>query len=212
MPETDEEVPAPEMAPENDVHPADHELAPPAAPPETRFQRFLRLSLRWLAGILVVFVLGFLAALLLLYRPETQEVLRLRDDLQESNQRVAQLEDEVARLEALRTENEALTGELEATNLHLQILRALVDVNAARAALAKDEPARARLHLANTPDTLQELERMVEQDQRGVVTAMRSRLELALDEMERDTFAADSDLGVIAMNLEQLENRYFTQP
>jgi hypothetical protein len=188
------------------------EIPPPEAPPETRGRRFLRLAFRWLAGLLIVFGLGVLATALLFYRPATQELSAVQRELQGARERIAELESEVDRLQALESENRALEEELEAAELRIQILSALVDVNAARLALADEEIARAQEHLAGTPETLKSLEGLVDSQQREEVTAMQNRLELALEEMERDQFAAQSDLRVLATNLEQLEDTFSANP
>lgn len=195
-----------------ETEPADEEIEEPVPPEpelETRGQRFLRLSIRWLAGILILFGLGVIATVFLLYRPTTGELSRARDELAQSQQQVAELEAEVERLQSLEAENEALQEELNQARLHIQILSALSDVNAARLDLANDDAANARLDLTNTPQTLERLGELVEPEQQEAVEAMQSRLDLALEGIDRDTFAAQSDLRVLATNLMQLENTFF---
>lgn len=196
-----------------ETEPADEEIEEPVPPEpelETRGQRFLRLSIRWLAGILILFGLGVIATVFLLYRPTTDELSRARDELAQSQQQVAELEAEVERLQSLEAENEALQEELNQARLHIQILSALSDVNAARLDLANDDTANARLDLTNTPQTLERLGELVEPEQQEAVEAMQSRLDLALEGIDRDVFAAQSDLRVLATNLMQLENTFFT--
>lgn len=199
----DEEIPERETTEEID------EIGAPVAEPETRSQRFLRLSIRWLAGILILFGLGVIAAVFLLYRPTTQALSQAGDDLTQAEQRVAELEAEVDRLQSLEGENEALLEELNQAQLHIQILSALSDVNAARLDLANDDVASARLDLTNTTETLERLGELVAPEQQEAVQAMQDRLDLALAEVDRDAFAAQSDLRVLATNLVQLENTFF---
>ena len=45
-------------------------LTSTAASPETRTQRIFKASLRWVIGVLIIFALGFMSAILLLYVPE----------------------------------------------------------------------------------------------------------------------------------------------
>ena len=196
---------APEAGPAGEIE----EPVPPEPELETRGQRFLRLSIRWLAGILILFGLGVIATVFLLYRPTTGELSRARDELAQSQQQVAELEAEVERLQSLEAENEALQEELNQARLHIQILSALSDVNAARLDLANDDAANARLDLTNTPQTLERLGELVEPEQQEAVEAMQSRLDLALEGIDRDVFAAQSDLRVLATNLMQLENTFF---
>lgn len=188
------------------------ELLPPLPPPETRFRRFLRLSIRWVVGFLIVFSLGVFVAVLAFFQPQRIENSRLKEELQNASQRIEDLETEVARLLPLEGEIEAIEEELKEANIYILILKSLSDVNAARLALTEGDTEKARQHLANTPDDLKELEQLVDDRQRGMVVAMQNRLQLALDEMENDLFASESDLRVLATNLEQLENSFTEQP
>ncbi|MEJ2262696.1 MAG: hypothetical protein P8X95_04580 [Anaerolineales bacterium] len=187
------------------------EFTAPEQQPETRLQRFLRLSIRWLAGFLIVFALGILATVFVLYRPTTQQLSEVRADLNQSQQQVSELENQVSQLKSLEANNKALQDQLDQANLHIQILSALSDVNAARLDVANDDIPSAKVKLTNTPDTLKELESLVGASQKEAVVAMQNRLDLALGEMGRDSFAALSDLEVLATNLVQLENTFFAQ-
>ena len=185
------------------------DITAPAAEPETRWQRYLRLSIRWLAILLIIFGLGVLATAFLFYRPVADELAGTRDELQQYQAQIAELQDEVDRLQSLEKENQTLQDELQKANLHIQILSALSDVNAARLDLAQDNASGAQVDLTNTAETLKNLEQLVGAQQKEAVQAMQSRLDLALQEMDRDSFAAQSDLEVLATNLVQLENTFF---
>ncbi len=196
---------------ERDIQEELEEITAPVAAPETRWERWLRLSIRWLAGILIVFGLGVFATVLLLYRPTIEELSRVRGELDQAQEKISGLENEVNRLRSLEVDRQALQEEVQQANLHIQILSALSDVNSARLNLANEEVASARVDLTNTPETLLRLEQLVGPEQRDAVTAMQDRLALAQGEMERDTFAAQSDLRVLATNLVQLENTFFAE-
>ena len=74
-------------------------LDPPAIPaapsPEGRFRRGFRLFIRWTAGLLLVFALGFLAATMILYLPKSREVVRAEDRLNQANTTIQEFEDQV---------------------------------------------------------------------------------------------------------------------
>lgn len=186
------------------------ELEQPTEEPESRLQRFARLSVRWLAGLLIVFALGVLATVFVLLQPARQDLSQTRAELDQANQRITELEAEVERLSTFERSNQKLSEDLDTANLHITILRALSDVNAARLALAMDDSASAQVHLTKTNQTLQELEGLVDANSRDLVVSMQDRLELALSEIGEDDFAAQSDLGVLSTNLVQIENTYFT--
>ena len=187
-------------------------LTTPSVMPESRFERFLRRALRWLVGLLIVFVLGALTSGLLLYRPVQQERDRLQAEFDAANNQIVELETQVASLKLSENKIKALQGELDQASLHVILLSALSDVNAARLALVNDDQAGAKVHLTNTPATLKDLESLLGTNHREIVLDMQSRLKLAIDEMAKDDFAAQSDLGVLATNLVQLENIFFAGP
>jgi hypothetical protein len=53
---------------------------------------------------------------------------------------------------------------------------------------------------------------MLEPDQRKIVSDMQERLELVLDEVDDNPYAAESDLDVLARDLLELESALFTGP
>lgn len=191
----------------------------PAPPDESRLRRFVWRTARWVLGLLVVFMLGFLAAIYGLYRPalnERQSVERqlsnsqgetasLQSELDAAQGQIGDLQARIEELSSLETRNQEL-------ELHVSILSARSDVISARLALANEDPSRSRAALARTGETLNTLQDLLAADQSDLVTDMQDRLELVLSELDDDTFAADSDLGVLERSLLELENDYFTQP
>jgi len=204
--------------------PEDEEiLTTTAASPESRSQRFLKLSIRWVIGVLIIFVLGFMSAVLLLYIPERDGRSQLEAEITQAETRIDTLESEIIQLEneiqdyldredALVSEAEAMQEELKTANLHILILSALADINAARVALANDDVAGARVHLTNTNETLETLKALVGTEQKDKVIAMQNRLALVIVEIDEDPSVAQSDLEVLANNLTMLENTFFAKP
>jgi hypothetical protein len=179
--------------------PPSPELEKPAPSAESRFARFTRTLLRWFAAFLIAFLLGALAVYWFLYRPQAEELAEVRSQAEGAQQRVAELE-------VYQSQNDALRAEQRETNVQVYILRALADVNAARLALATEDVDTARDALSNTGRDLTSLSNLVGSDQRAQLAAMQDRLTLAVNEMGRDAFAAQSDLGVLETNLRQLES------
>jgi len=202
----------------------DEEILPTtAASPESRFQRFLKLSIRWVIGVLIVFALGFMSAVLLLYIPERDGKSQLETELTQAETRIDTLESEIISLEndiqdyivredELVSKAEAMQEEVKTANLHILILSALADVNAARVALVQDDVAGARVHLTNTDKTLETLKEFVGTEQRDKVNAMQNRLALVMAEIDENPSVAQSDLEVLANNLMMLENTFFAKP
>jgi cytoskeletal protein RodZ len=199
--------------PEAEIPPA---LSSPAktikTPPESKTRRFFVRTLRWVVGLLIVFVLGFLVAVYTLYIPGRQSLINTQAQLDTANATINELETRLIELNPLKTQNQTALENLQTTEMHLTILSARLDVANALLALMKDEPEKARLVLNNTADTLLDLENLVQTDQRKIVTEMQSRLALALTEIDQNSYAAQSDLDVLATSLMELENVYFTRP
>lgn len=183
-------------------------------PPQETKRRvsFWRRSLRWLLGILVVFSLGALFVAWLFYIPLQEQMSRREAELQAANQRVSELEARVNNLSTLETENQAQQGQLRRTNLHITLLSARADVLSAQLSLAKNDPTRARVALNKTPQTLENLADLLEPNQQKIAGDMQARLELALKEMDGNTYAAQSDLDVLATSLLEIENAFFARP
>lgn len=189
---------------------------------ETRTRRFFRRLIRWTAGLLIVFGLGFLTGVFLLYRPATQEAKRNSEiiaiERTDAEGRVAGLETEIADLEAqiaslqpLKDRNDELILEQEAQHLHIALLDARVDVANALLALSDGNPAQVRVVLAKTPETLVTINSLLESDQQEVAGSLKERLELVLAEVDDDPFAAQSDLDVLGTKLLQLQDSLFSE-
>jgi hypothetical protein len=195
-----------------DQAPEGLDLGPEPEKIESGFRVFLRNALRWLIIAVILLVLGGLAVFQFLYQPKVQQLSQANASLTEEQQQVEALQTEVASLTALEEENKSLQDELAAANRRVKILSALSDVNSARMALAMEDEEAARSSVANTARILTELAGLAGVEHRDQVEAMQARLKLALDEIERDAFAAQSDLGVLAAQLVQLDNQLMANP
>lgn len=191
---------------------------PPPPPPEaeSRLRRLFRRTLRWAAGLLLVFALGVLTATLGFYVPKVRALQQAEQAQRQAEQQVEALEAKIdalgAQVDSLKAQLEQQQAELDSAELHAQILSALADVSAAQLALANEDPDGARLALSNTPDTLEAMSRLIGSEQIDTVTSMQQRLTLVLAELEDDREAAQSDLSVLSTNLVKLENTFFVEP
>jgi len=172
-----------------------------------------RRALRWLLGLLIIFFLGVLAAVYLFYIPLRSETADLRQqleqqqaDIENASQAAQNLESEVDRLSTLERE-------LAQAELHITLLSIQKDVNAARLALALDNPEDVRMALSTTAESLQQIETQIDNaNQLAIITSLQNRLELVLEEFEDNPFAAQSDLEVMATDLVRFENALFARP
>jgi len=187
--------------------------------PTNRLRGLFWNVMRWGLGILIVVGVGVLLAIFTLYRPVKDQLSVANDELRQANSQIAELNQQITELnrqidslKSLEEKNKALETTADLAALHAAILSARTDVSQAQLALAKNETARARVALSKTGDTLDKIENQLPAGQGEVVADMRARLELALDELEENTYAAESDLDVLATSLLELENAIFSKP
>lgn len=212
---------------ENEVsQPTPPPSAAPASSPPPKAPRAqpLRIRLlRWTLGVLLLFALGFITALVWLYLPMRQQANLLQSQLQQSAQqleaqtkqadeRIASLQSEVDRLSQVESENTELQSQLDEQQLHSAILAARMDVSAAQLALSRDDPARLRLAFVKTPEAWEQISANLQPDQRKIVEDMRNLMDLALESAEGEPAAASEALNQLAASLVELENAYFARP
>jgi cytoskeletal protein RodZ len=197
-----------------EAHPNEEVAAQPPVvkKKENKLRGFFRTALRWVIGLLIVFFLGVIAMYLVLYRPLEQKVTEITSERDQAQQTVKNLQGQLDSLTPLSAQNKTLQEQLSKSELHVSILSAEANINAAQVALLNSKPADARLVLNKTVITLKTLQGMLPPDQQKVVTDMQNRLNLALSELDNNKFAAQSDLNVLVTSLLQLENTFLAKP
>ena len=185
------------------------EPKPDEPKPPSRIGRFFRKALRWFTGLIVVFGLGVGTTWFVRVQPMNKQIEDLRNQLQAAEITVDELESLVAEYQSLEREKEAVESELLDTQLHVDIMRILVDVVSAELALANDDIVTAKASLTGTDTRLADLQERLQGEDQQTIEGMRTRLALVLDELEEDAFAAMSDLEVLASNLVALERSLF---
>ena len=181
-----------------------------------RLNSFVRRTTRKLlvAGLLIV--AGMVVGYFVFQQPQVSalnaQVEQLTTEKADLETQVAALQEDVAALGPFEGENRALRASLDEEELHVRLLSAITDVQAAQLNLALGEIDSARLSLSRTETKLEDLQELLPADQQGVVDGMIQRLGLVLDGMDSDAFAAQSDLEVLANSLLQLENTLFIAP
>jgi len=198
-----------------DLEQPSEELEIPKETPEelpkepSKFALFLRKLLRWATGTLTIFTLGIVLMWIVQVRPRTIELRELESQLQSSNQEIEKLAGELAILKAVDAENAALEATLDETLIHLNLLSVLVDVSIAQLALNDGNLEMAQAALVETNSKLDLLATDLDGNHQDAVEAMQERLSLALNEINEDTFAAQSDLEVLRNTLLALERSLF---
>ena len=175
---------------------------------ESKLARFLRRALRWITGIAVVFGLGVAAAYVLQIGPRARNQAALAEELAAIEEQRDELTMQVEELEGVRAENEQLAAELRQAQAQLILLDILVDVTTAQLALAQEDSIAARVALEETSAKLEEL---ADASGSESIVVLQERLELVVDEVQSDAFAAQRDLEVLANALLSLERDLFNR-
>ncbi|MFP3853291.1 MAG: hypothetical protein ACLFWD_03245 [Anaerolineales bacterium] len=192
-----------------DERPPEEDIPAAEASSESRTSRWARTALRWAAGLGLFFALGVLVVFFVRVRPQSDQIRSLQRQLDERNDEVARLGDRVEGLEPLEQENEELRAELKAREQQLELLSVLVDLTTAQLDLLQDQPEAAASALEDTDALLESLAEGLEAENAERIQSMRNRLELVLEGLDDDTFAAQRDLEIMANNLVDLEQRMF---
>lgn len=172
----------------------------------SRLGRFGRRALRWVTAVIVIFGLGFAATWLVRVRPLMDQVEQLEQRAEQAESEREQLQQRVDQLEGVEERNQELEQELLEARGHLDLLAVLVDVTSAQLEMAQENPAGATVALQ---DTDQKLDAMAEKLGEQQVAGIRERLQLVLDGLDSDVFAAERDLEVLSNTLVALERELF---
>jgi hypothetical protein len=169
-----------------------------AGRPETRLQKSIRGTMRWVLVMLLAFGLGALLIAFALYLPARLKLDKANADLEAAN--------------ATITANETLQKNLDSATLHMYVLKALSGVRGASLAVAADDYAGARLSLIQTSEALDALSGPLGTDQKDVLTAMQQSAAQALTKVKTDLKSAQPELDQLTKNLVQLEANLFPNP
>jgi cytoskeletal protein RodZ len=182
----------------------DHEVEAQPRP-----KRRLRKVLLWVVGLVIIFAAGVVLSWVVKVQPQAEQIATLNADSITAQDQVAQLNQELQELRPLAALNSKLTDDLSSATAHLDLLKVLVDVSTAQLALAQEDDIAARAALTGTDARLKALAATLEGANAIDVGEMSGRLELVLEEVESDTFAARRDLEILAKNLLALERVLF---
>jgi hypothetical protein len=179
-----------------------------------------RQALRGLLGILIIFLLGFLAAMITLYSPSQNELQKVKTELQLAKEKMTSLETDFTKqvtelstkqkdLVSAQEQIDNLQGEVDKSAIHVKLLRVLSEIHQAHLALANEDVSFAQLYLKETPKALEELGTLLGDEYKDLAKDLHARLQQVLGEMDKDLFAAKSDLNVMEEKLLRLESTLF---
>lgn len=182
----------------------------PQEPKEpSRVGRFFRRALRWAAGILAVFTIGFLVTWYAQVVPKAREIESLTQQQAAADSRIQTLEDELEELRGVRQENQRLTDQLQEAQARLSLLSVLVDVSRAQLWVAQEDPVHALAALNGTEQKLAALANQLSGSDAEAVRDMSGRLQQVLGEVETSLFNAQRDLEILANSLLEMDRELF---
>lgn len=175
----------------------------------SKLRLFLRRLLPWVVAILVIFTLGVGATWLARVVPQQKEIDNLEQEMENLLNAAELSASEIEDLLPLIDENASLQSDLSEAELQVKVLSIQADVASAQLALLAEDFITAKASLAGTDTRLEALISNLESEDRNTVQGMLTRLELVLEELGEDSFAAIRDLEVLSSNLAALERSLF---
>ena len=177
--------------------------------PETRLGRGMRAAVR-IAGVTVgLLALGFLAAVLLLWRPSQQTLERTQAQLTDTQAQLSTAKEEAASLETQLTTARADRDQAQSLAARSQtragVLKVLYAVTTARMALERRDGQMAHKSLEDAQAQLNESLPSLQALSPADAERIASRLDLARSELPRDPATAATDLEILDRWLLELE-------
>ncbi|KPL81825.1 HlyD family secretion protein [Levilinea saccharolytica] len=177
--------------------------------PETRLGRGMRAAVR-IAGVTVgLLALGFLAAVLLLWRPSQQSLERTQAQLTDTQAQLSQAQEQAASLEtqltAARADRDQAQSLAARGQTRAQVLKVLYAVTTARMALERRDGQMAHKSLEDAQAQLNESLPSLQALSPADAERIASRLDLARSELPRDPATAATDLEILDRWLLELE-------
>jgi len=200
---------------------------------ESRSRKAFRKFIRWTVGLLVVFGVGFLTAVFVIYNPKVDELDQSKNNLDSAGTTISELEaqisdqqDEIDRLnsqvDTLNLQIDGLEKELQVLsetqsktqddfNLHLALLKTRTDIANAHIEIYEGNIAQARLLLTKAHQGLTIIESLLSEEWKEVIPRLKSRLDLAIDGINDDPESTMDDLIIISSDLLQIKNDHFNE-
>lgn len=189
-----------------------------------RFQRIWLLALIGLVAVVVVFLAGLLTDHFARYSPMkaglTENLTQTQDELSQAKQSNADLQSQVDdlsaqlaaandRISAIEQDKENLQADLDSADLHIELLRTLVELKTAHVELQNDNLSGAKVALSGTAARLGTLKPLIETVDANLAASLQTRLNLILDGMDTNSSTAQADLVLLANNLQSVETLLF---
>ena len=177
--------------------------------PQTRFGRFMRTLLRWVAAIVGLFALGLLVTYLLVYRPVQQQLDMTQVELKGVQQQLldvqATLTSTQKGLQDVQGQYQQSQAALKKANLRVRLLWVLNYVNSARLALNNKDGGAAQNALNSAKSELDGALADLQTFDPAAANLVSTRLGLVISELN-DPVTAQADLNILYNKLVDVDN------
>ena len=168
----------------------------------TRFQRFLRKALTWLAVVAVAFGAGFATFYFTLYQDKVDQLDQLEISLAESEQTADELSNQ---LEKVTAERDNLSNAQD----YRTLLTIMIDIYSARVALTEENTSAAKSALSDTQDTLDEMIEVIGDFDANLAETLPQRLSLIRANIDGNIENAIADCDLMIKDLRDIEKSLY---
>jgi chromosome segregation ATPase len=177
--------------------------------PPRKMPRWLRLGLIGLGIVVLLFLAGFLTDHFVRYQPLNASYITISQQAADLQKQVTGLKDELtaanAQIVDLKSNKTGLQSDLATALTHVELLRAMSEIQAAQVALANADVSGAKVALVDTPKRLENLKSAIAPVDAALAENMSARLDTAIAAIDTNIGAAKTTLATLANNLLNIE-------
>ncbi len=177
--------------------------------PPRKMPRWLRLGLIGLGVVVLLFLAGFLTDHFVRFQPLNASYKAISLQAADLDKKASTLSGELttanSQIADLKSKNTDLQTELSAALTHVELLRAMSEIQAAQVALANADVSGAKVALVDTPKRLENLKAAIAPVDAALAENMSARLGTAITAIDTNIGAAKTTLAALANNLLNIE-------
>lgn len=174
-----------------------------------RFRRFMRGLLRWMLLIVLLFGAGMLTTYFTLVRPLQQQAAASQSSLDQARRDLSSAETRLGESEGqvknMQTQVEQARADVQKAQNRAALQTVRTDLALTRLALANKDGPSARTSLVQAQNDLAQLLPALEKADASLAKSITGRLEIILNELNRDPTTAISDLDILSRHLVEAE-------
>jgi hypothetical protein len=171
--------------------------------------RWLRIGLIGLGVVIVLFFAGFLTDHFTRFIPlqqtfdtKSQQAIDLEKQVSTLTNDLAAANDEITQL---KSDQAGLQSNLDASSIHVELLSAINELQAAQIALENDDVSGAKVALQSTPKRLENLKAVIAPLDASLADNVSDRMKMILSDLDKNTSMASSNLSLLISNLLNIE-------